>query len=541
MKRFAIILAISVAAFIVLFPRGDTPHDRVTLMDLASLSILSEALERYASANGGKYPTNLEVLVAKGLMDSSVLVVPSVTKSSGKSCPYVYVPERCRTDDPPRVIVYPPIDAFRKYRPKRLIGVILSNGSAEMVECDDLARHLATGEPLVIDDHRPTSSPTPATAPTGSSSQSAPGANGEEWFVGIEEAIARPPLVRRLIRMDPLTGKTAVLMEQRDSSHMPNINLLDAHGRHLGVKSVTLVGEEQPRIVVDGAGKGEPVQVFRALRVPVYARIALSPDGRKLACVDLVSEPRQLVMENDGQLRAVPTSWWVQERPFSWNHDSTQVAFYYSNDLNDDDMHIQKHGLAILSAEGTLRSLIAPDEKTKTPESTAKWTPPGWGRSGRYVYYTAALAPDDPDQKDAAIPYVTSPTAAFRIEVATGKIEKLGLGEFCSVSPAEDYIITCPAPRPIEGGKRKCGTSKIDLRTKAVTYLPNGTFYPIISPSGRLAACEPGRDETVVFFDTHDWKPYGKPVQLNRDTPLIYGEAWTRGCRWIVPDSDKAP
>ena len=365
--------------------------------------------------------------------------------------------------------------------------------------------------------------------------QSAPAADVQEWFVGVQEVSFKPP-VRQLIRMDPLAGKTTVLLEKKDAPHMPNVSLLDARGKHLGVKSVML--GTWARVETDEPRDGEPRRVFRETAMRAHVPMALSPDGRKLVCWDLMS--RQVKMENGGELHATSTPLWV-ERPFSWNHDSTQAAFYYSANQTDDDVHIQKHGLAILSAEGVFRSLIPPDEKTKTPESTAKWTPPGWGRSGRCIYYTAGLAPDDPDRESTAIKYMMSATAAFRIEVATGKIEKLGLGDFCSVSPAEDYVLTCPAPRPAEDGKWKCGTSRIDLRTKAVTHLADGVFYPIISPSGRLAACEPGHGETVVFLDTHDWKPHGKPVQLSRDTPFVSGEAWTGACRWIVPDGEKTP
>lgn len=569
MKKLAIILIVAVIAFRIFFPPLHRPQpEPLALQDDVQLGFLATTLSRYASAHEGRYPANLDDLAASGSVPSGTLFVPSVTQCCGRPCTYVYVPGRSSADSPPRVLLYPPIDVFRKHRPGLPIGVLFSDGSARRVNCDALEKHvatgnpvsgllvahaqvpdreaiaayLATGRPLSTPDTQPTIRPTPTTEPA-ASSQPHSGDGDQEWFVGVQEAIARPPLVRQLIRMDPLTGKITVLMERKDSSHMPNVNLLDARGRHLGVNSMTLAGEEQPRIVVVGAGDGEPIQVFRALRVPVYARMALSPDGLKLACFDLVTYPNRLMMEHNGKLHEVPTSWWMQGRPFSWNRDSTQVAFYYSDDLNDDDIHIQKHGLAVLSVEGVLRSLIPPDEKTKTPESTCKYIPPGWGRSGRYVYYTAALAPDDPDRAGEAVrSLVAIRNGTHRIEVATGKIEKLGLGDFYCVSPNEEYVLMYPAARRTEDGKWKYGTSKVDLKSRKVTHLPANARSPILSPSGRLAACSPNDpDYEVTFFKTDDWTPYGRPIQLNRKRPLLCGEAWISHCRWIVPDGDKIP
>ena len=368
--------------------------------------------------------------------------------------------------------------------------------------------------------------------------QSAPAPDVQEWFVGVQEVSFTPP-VRQLIRMDPLTGKITVLLEKKGSAYLPNVNLMDVRGKHLGVKSVRT--GTVSRIEPDEPRPGEPQRLFRETELRAHVPMALSPDGRKLAAVDGIN--RRLVVDNNDKVHSAPLRWCVSEKPLAWNHDSTQVAFYYSDDLNDDDIHIQKHGVAVLSVEGVLRSLIPPDEKTRTPESTAKYIPPGWGRSGRYVYYTAALAPDDPDRAGEAVrSLVAIRNGTYRIEVATGKIEKLGLGDFYCVSTNEDYLLMYPAPRRTEDGKWKCGTSKVDLKTKAVTELPSEVWTPILSPSGRYVACMPSNtNDAVTFFRTDDWKSYGKPVQLSRDRPLLCGDAWINHCRWIVPDGEKTP
>jgi len=159
--------------------------------------------------------------------------------------------------------------------------------------------------------------------------------------------------------------------------------------------------------------------------------------------------------------------------------------------------------------------------------------PPGWGRSGRSLYYTAGLPPDDPQRESDAARALYPVTGTYRVNIETGGTEKIALGDFACVSPDEEYVLVYPAPKLDGEGKWVKGGAKVLLETKKVTYLPDDVRYPRISPSGKLAACL-SRKGGVRCFQTADCKPYGRRVPKTG----FNIEEWFTDLRWIVVEQE---
>ena len=362
-------------------------------------------------------------------------------------------------------------------------------------------------------------------------------AREQERLVSAESVTTKDRgVVRQLVRYDFATGKETVL-QRSESRDLPRMAFIDSRGRHLSLRAKQDAANRARRWVeLASPAPGTPKRVFEEWQVEPYWPAAVSPDGRKIVVFQF---ERAIAIGDDTNVHVIPRKW-GGVRPFSWSPDSRQVAFYYAPTPFEDDVHIQQHGVAVLTIDGELRELVKPSEATGTPESTSKDTLVGWGRSQRFVYYTAGVPPDDSARELPAcrIFHPFLPTATYRVDIETGKSERIGLGEFCCVSPDETYVLLYPSPKPAKDGSWTVGTAKIDLGTKQVTYLPDAVRRPKISPSGKLVAC-PHRED-IRCFRTADWKLYGTPVL----TGWKFGvnvEDWGSKYRWITVDEDHAP
>jgi len=356
---------------------------------------------------------------------------------------------------------------------------------------------------------------------------SRPGAT-EERFVTTTRLPGKD-VVRQLLWFDPATGRE-IVMDQTDSREFPDVSFMDSQGKHLKLHRHGRPSSTAP-VELQSPPAGAPVRVFQEPEVNDMRPAALSPDGRKIVFYN--PSRQSLVIGDDTHVHKLRVEWTLT-RPFSWNPDSSQVAFYYAPSLDADDFNIQQHGVALLTLDGKLRVLVKALEATGTPRNSAvKYVPVGWGRSGQYVYYTAGLAPDDHRRQSAAARVLYPPTATYRIDIYNDEIEMIGLGDFACVSPGEEYVLLCPSPKPASDDKWESGTTKVQIQTREVTYLPDEIRCPIISPSGRLVACY-GRGPTIRFFETADWKPHGKPVSLSMHS--LPSEDWIATFRWIVVD-----
>jgi len=351
------------------------------------------------------------------------------------------------------------------------------------------------------------------------------GRGSEERFI----ATVRLPgveVVRELHHFDPSTGEVVVL-DRSGSREFPDVRFMDQQGRHLALRRREAEMPLAGRIELDGQRPG-PHRVFAEPEVDRMEPAALSPDGKSI--VFFHAPKNLLVIGDDKEIHRVATDW-ALARPFSWSPDSSQVAFYYAPSSWEDDFNIQQHGVAVLSLNGKLRELVKPSEATATPtNSCAKDVPPGWGRTGEYLYYTGGLKRDDPAWQYDCPTYCHSPTATWRVNIKTGQVERIGMGTFACVSPDEEYVLIYPSPKPAADGKWVIGTTMVRLATRELTYLSDEIVFPRISPSGKLVACFSPEQE-IRLFTTSDWRQHGKAIPLPEGVPL---ESWTTSFRWVV-------
>jgi hypothetical protein len=269
---------------------------------------------------------------------------------------------------------------------------------------------------------------------------------------------------------------------------------------------------------------------------PLMVSSSLSPDGKTIVAV---TPSQGFAISDENGTRIVDTKW-TTSGPYSWAPDIGRVAFYYtpSARLPYDDVHVQKHGVALLTVGGELRAVVSVSDSFGTPDSSAKYVAPGWSPSGRYVYYTAGVAPDDPLRASEAVRVLRAVTVTCRVDVETGQVERLATGDFACVSPDGTYVLVYPCPKQAADGKWTTATAKIDLQTRELEYLPDGIDYPLMSPSGKLVACPPhrGNNGAIRFFETSNWALYGKPVP--GVGTMIGVDHWLTDFRWIVKDSD---
>lgn len=336
-------------------------------------------------------------------------------------------------------------------------------------------------------------------------------------------------VVRELLRFDAAAG-TQVVLVRSSSWGFPSISFLDARGRHLGLCRQGQPSSTAP-VELKSPQAGDPVRVFREPEVHDMRPAALSPDGKKIVFYN--PSKQLLVIGNNTTVHKIHTNWAIT-RPFSWSPDSRQVAFYYASSWDADDFNIQEHGVALLTLDGRIRVLAEASSATGTPRSpAAKYVPLGWGQSGQAVYYTAGLTPDDPQRQSPATKALVPPTATNRIDISSGQSERIGLGDFACVSPDEEYVLIYPSPKPVGHDKWARCTTKVLIRTREATYLPDEILLPRISPSGRLVASF-GYGPTIRFFTTADWKPCGNSVPVSRRSIEI--EDWAANFRWITVD-----
>lgn len=347
--------------------------------------------------------------------------------------------------------------------------------------------------------------------------------------VVLEDGRPAPGHIRQLRWLDPLSGKARDPQGfgVRGPREFLRTSLLDARGRAL--LELHAIGDlsRGGRIGLTKSEPGAPTAVFETNEATsVWPSGAISPDGTRIVFFDHHAE--SLVIGDTTNAHRIPTQW-IVTHPFSWRPDSKQVTFYYASGYDGDDLHIQNHGIATLSADGQLRELVKASDTAGTPDGMGKYMGPLWGPSGRFIYYTSGLPLDDPDRNSTAMKMIPGRSAAYRVQVDTGRTERIGLGELASVSPDERYVLLFCSPVPQEDGRWGVGTTKVDLETRKATYLPAGISYPKISPSGELMATL--ALGAIHFFDTKDWKPHGQPIPRE---PHVTPEEWGREYRWIV-------
>lgn len=357
-----------------------------------------------------------------------------------------------------------------------------------------------------------------------------------EWFIGVESTQTtrggNMPQ-RRCVRYDADLGAKQTLWI-RDSRMFPKASLIDNSGHHLKLESIKPsehFAHGRVKAVVSEPGK--PYQVFEKLNVSSHWNMALSPDGKKIVLTD--AEKGQLVMANGENIYETQTDWWIT-RDFSWSPDSTKVAFYYALNAMGDDLYSEKHGVAVFGIDGDLRVLLKASDAIGTPRNgVAKNIPPGWDPSGHFLYFTDGKRPDDSQWPQEAIDALhRNVSCTYRVDLRTGEIEALSLGDFMDIAPDGKYILISRNPRPGDSGQWETGTTQLMLPTREAHYLPKTITGPRISPSGKLVACT-GPNFTVCFYRTSDWKLSGQPIP-RKTKKGTGGGNWFTDCRWIVVD-----
>lgn len=353
-------------------------------------------------------------------------------------------------------------------------------------------------------------------------------ANAAEWFVGLRWLEGE----RQLFRCAP-SGEQRVIAET--SGRQPHLrsSLMDAHGALLHVETV---GPRADRKVISRSTRAEaPTRMFETVEMRTTGvHMALSPNGRWLVASE-IGVPGFIAIGSHTATHIISTTWWVT-RSFSWNRDSTQVAFYYALDGGGDDLHANRHGVAVLSISGELQVVLPAEEAVGTRMLFgAKEVPIGWSRCGRYLYYTDGTAgPGDPR--------LDPPSATFRFDFEGRQITTIAPGMFIDIAPDHEYIL-CRLPSP-KSDPPTMTTAQILLDTGEVRNLPREIAFPRLSCSGQLAVDvvrpltgtpRAGSIPDLQFYRTSDWQLVGKPVP---QAGTWDGEEWLRDFKWITVSSE---
>lgn len=337
---------------------------------------------------------------------------------------------------------------------------------------------------------------------------------------------------RQLAVYDFVNGRVqlAATMNAMDS---PGVGFLDAKGKHLQVrKTTTQPSAGHDRIQLSTADSEAPSRVFDASKVRSWWPMSLSPDGKRMAVYE---SGRGLILGDSQHAHVIPSKW-VVEGPLVWNSSSSQVAFYYALSDVDADLHVKRHGVAVADVKGSVRTLVNAESALPTPGSWTKELGPRWDRTGKYIYYTAGLPPEDPRRRDFPHGPFTPPSVACKANLATGESQVIALGELAGVWPDGRTVLLYPAPTAADSGLPGMRARTVDTQTGETSDLPRDIRYPRLSPSGRLVSCiTPER--AIRCYRTDPWQPVGRPVPA----PGGMGtEEWARDFRWITVEDEAA-
>jgi len=353
----------------------------------------------------------------------------------------------------------------------------------------------------------------------------------EEWFV-YNGGLSVHAESASFDRLSPETGQRTVVADWGSRpSDVRRRFVLNDRGRAielnatLGDRSEEMVRgywRPNPNSLVDFR------RMFEDAKIKGLSSASLSPDSRKLVVFDFLQ--KILVIGNSSLSHRVPIAQCPWDNSFCWNPDSTTVAFYYNDCSEGGDVSILKNGLAVLSVDGRFREVVPLSKAVPTPRLFAKFVPPEWDPSGEFIYYTnGVLQEDAPPTPERSVSAEYSPAATYRVNVNTGASEFIAHGAFADMSPDGKYLLLYPCPKPAPEGKWTLAAAKVDMGTRQITYLPDEVRWPKISPSGKLVACLDRKN--ILFFQTSDWKTYGKPFPRGTDA-----EIWAKAFRWIVVD-----
>jgi hypothetical protein len=239
-----------------------------------------------------------------------------------------------------------------------------------------------------------------------------------------------------------------------------------------------------------------------------------------------------IYLDDGKECHRINTSW-AGVKSFSWSSDSSRVGFYFVEDINDEDLHMQKHGVAVLDTDGKLTVLQKPTEKLSTPGNPiVREVPPGWGKDGKYLYFSGGVTENDPRRQTKEFEKLfvakTTPVAVYRVNLETRERQTLTLGEFTAASPTEDYILVTRFSREL--GKRRI-TLRLDLDTQEMFELPEGVFSPQLSIDGTIAVC--CFQERLTFFDTQTWTRISGPIDVSDQIIGCAPDDWYRDFKWI--------
>lgn len=309
--------------------------------------------------------------------------------------------------------------------------------------------------------------------------------------------------------------------------------LIDLQGRPVDLCG-PFSGEDSPgeRWRVRSADKSAIAALCEDVPIMRVSLVGLSPDGKKAIVFD-DSNCSWAIHDGSGT-RSLPTGH-LAFGTVAWSPDATQVAYYF-NGLHDcgDEPGVFKQGLAVLTIDGNLKELVPMSQAIETPWLFAKYSPPAWDPSGRFIYYTNGISSDPSIPAGRkVIEHVYSPSAVYRIDLQTGSSEFITEGALCGLLTKENSLLLWPVPKQGADGKWTTFAAKFGLADKKLTLLPDKIRFPRLSPSGRLVACTSGSQSAI--YRTDDWSLVGRPTTSGCD-----GEVWYLHTRWIVPEESTA-
>lgn len=334
----------------------------------------------------------------------------------------------------------------------------------------------------------------------------------------------------RLREFVPESGQVTLLRElPRTVVRLFHDQLLDQRGEMLQIGEKT---DEQGRRTwqVITSPSDLPRLLSQAAPNQAITKGSFSPDGRSLVVSDWFHE-RVSICNGKTTHTVQLDRWMVSPFAFSWSPDSRRVAFYYAAD--SDDANVLQTGLVILDTEGQLRIVLKQEDATPTPRTWAKYAPPVWDPTGRYLYFIDGVpAAKDPPAAGRVINDDYSPSAVYRFDCETGTSEFITDGALAGLLAKENSLLLWPVPKQKEGGKWTLFAAKFSLADKKLTPLPDKIRHPRLSPSGRLVACISGGQ--VILCRTDDWSQIGKGIEF------AWSPKWLTEVHWIAAEGTAA-
>lgn len=300
---------------------------------------------------------------------------------------------------------------------------------------------------------------------------------------------------------------------------IPFVELRKTHYQRLGL------GDNIIDAIKNSDGPPIFTEVARQVPSPPHAA-AISPNGISL----LLWCSKTIVVNESDRVHVAKLPIDLEARAFSWNPDSTAVAFYYA-DTPSAEKEIQQYGLAMVTVKGEFTILRNSEEALPTPHHFAsKCIPPQWGPGGEYVYYYEGIPKDKLEDFGLRQLYHRMPAAkTCRINIHTKEIETIAYGTFVGVLPGGDQILLSQVVAE-EAEKPFHDIAVYDLENKKLTVPKIDAHYPKMSPSGKyLAALNKG---TIHLYRVSDWQKIGESPSMAK--PILPVDEWFFCYTWIA-------